>query len=664
MLRKITTGLKLPANWLDYLLFFTALTAGWGAAIYYLYALNRLGISLVLVLSIGSFILLRRRLAANMRTASLQLNEPAHSHRPPVSVYALLYLLLIIWLWSDRSASALVSPWTVVSAGWFWGYALASLLLILIIRKKDVRSNLKIFLLSAHYLLSLGVAVIIYQIGYGYDPLVHQATMELIAAKGVVLPKPPYYLGQYSLIVILSKLSGLTIYWLNKIFVPALTALFLPSALYHFCLAQTQKTVTTLSPDNSRANSTALLTVLLLLSLTFSPFILTTPQNLSYLFLILTVLAAADGRYGLTGVIVLALATAVIHPLTGLPALALVSWLIFKKYQNQLSRISQKIIACLIWFGTALALPLALLLSGVNNIQTIGGVNLLLQPLQNILGNPSLAGQEDWLANFLYFLAYNYNLLIILVIVGALWSVSRYTRRDQKANQPGFNLIFLSSALLAAYWLSHQIIFNDLIGYEQSDYANRITIIIIIFCLPMILAAGGRLIAKIRQQNNLIQIIWLIFAVALLTSSLYLSYPRLDKYWNSRGYSTSADDLAAVQLISQVAPGSYIVLADQQVSAAALQVFGFSHYYQTTTGPLYFYPIPTGGPLYQYYLRAVYGQPDTATLTSARNLAGVSYAYLVINKYWYQSDRLINAAKILASKWWTINNQVYIFQYN
>jgi hypothetical protein len=648
--------LKLTNNLLDYLLIFIALVAWWGAVVYYLYALNWIGIVLSLLLSIASFIWLRPLLFSPGSTlSSTALSDYKNKWDLP-ALYILVWLILIAGLWNSRSASALVSPWQVVNPNWLYGYTLASLVLIIAIIRRRLSTNLKIFLISLHYFLSFSVAVIIYKIGYGFDPFIHQATMELIAAKGFVLPKPPYYLGEYSLIVILSKISGLSIYYLNKILVPLLAALFLPGMAYRFLRDNP-------AVNFSGADNVSLLTILMILSLTFAPFILTTPQNLSYLFLILTVLAALS-RYELPGVIILALATTAIHPLTGLPALALVAWLIFKKYQNRLSLINQKIGITIIWLFAALSLPLALLKSAGNNIKAIGGGSQILQPLSDIIGRPNPAGQENLLLNLTYWLGYNYNLLLIIVIIAALWLFYRRPRHTYENAELWPGLIFINSALLIAYLLIQQIIFNSLISYEQTDYANRITIIIIIFFLPFILALIRKSVAKIQPQNKLTKIIFLVFSLSLLSASLYLSYPRLDRYWNSRGYSTSADDIAAVDLVDKLSPAPYIVLADQQVSVAALQEFGFNHYYQTPGGPLYFYPIPTGGPLYQYYLNLAYGHPSRAALLGALNLAGVNRAYFIINKYWYQSDRLISQAQLTANEWWTINNQVYIFEYS
>jgi hypothetical protein len=59
----------------------------------------------------------------------------------------------------------------------------------------------------------------------------------------------------------------------------------------------------------------------------------------------------------------------------------------------------------------------------------------------------------------------------------------------------------------------------------------------------------------------------------------------------------------------------------------------------------------------------VYKNPDRQTMLQALDLAGVNEGYLIINKYWYQSGRIINTAKLSANHWRNISDEVYIFQY-
>ena len=211
--------------------------------------------------------------------------------------------------------------------------------------------------------------------------------------------------------------------------------------------------------------------------------------------------------------------------------------------------------------------------------------------------------------------------------------------------------------------ISSQISFSELISYEQGNFAGRIVTLIAIFLIPGLLYGLRALIGRITAAEKPVRIIWIGAGLALVSLSLYVSYPRFDKHFSSRGYSTGAADIAAVLDIEKKATQDYIVLANQQVSAAALRELGFDHYYPTADGPAFFYPIPTGGRLYQYYLDMVYEEPSRKTMEKAMAYAGVRDSYLALDKYWKDSAKIIAAAKLDADSWRSIDGQVYIFEY-
>lgn len=636
------SSLNTPSRAYDAVLLAISFIAIFGAGTYYLYALNWLGIIITLLLAAAAFALTRKRFYGQPEAeegSATKISRPAWLF---IGVYLATAGLAVAMLVSARSGQALVSPWQVVNASFFWFYAAASLILILLLAGEKVPRTLKTILISLHYLLSFSVACFVYKIGYGFDPFIHQAALELIDAQGVVLPKTPYYLGTYSLIIVLHKFTGLAIGWLSKMLVPILASVLLPTAIVRFL----------------RARSEAVIVALMVLGLSFSPFIMTTPQNLSYLFLILALFAGLSGAKPLKTTI-LALAATAIHPLAGLPALAFAAWLWLYWYQKNISLKLFRIGRWFILAATASVLPIVWLLSGAGSLNIISGGKRLLASLASAGANFGSAGQENWLLNSAYFLANNHLAILILLAAAGIY----YIYRSRQMNENRRGLLAISAALFAAYLASHFISFREVIAYEQSDFAARLLMIIFLFLSPFIISLFSAAVQKISQETPAVKIICLVFAVLMLTASLYLSYPRLDRYHNSRGYSTSESDLAAVRSIESQASAPYVVLANQQVSAAALRAFGFDHYYQTATGPIYFYPIPTGGSLYQYYLDMVYKNPSRSTALEAMDLAGVSEAYLIVNKYWNQSDRVIGAAKLVANDYWDVDGQVYIFKY-
>jgi len=647
-------GLNIP----DYSLLILALIIIYSAVIYYLYALNWLSIIIILGLTSISFFMLYRHLfksensPENSQESSRESDLQAKiSNKLPLWQYGLYLIYFAFWiiniylLYTSQSSRALISPWQVVNSNFFYVYVISSLVLIFIITQKRISSTAKLLLISLHYFLSFSVVLIIYKIGYGFDPFIHSATMELIDKKCLVTPKPLYYLGEYGLLVTVHKLTGASLYILNKFLVPILTAIFLPRAIANLL-------------NKNTSNSSRFLTTLFILILSFSPFIVTTPQNLSYLFLILSILFGLTKNNQLWSLI-LALATLAIHPLTGIPAIGW--WLasVLLKNKDILKKTSYRLLKYILFTLNALLLPLALFLGGGGDLKKISwSISLIYEPIKNLFINVNSAGQENWLYNFIYFFFYNYPLwLILIIIVSLFWFFKQFKETNYNS------LIFINLSLIIAYVFSSQIIFIDLINYEQANFASRLLIIIIIFFLPFLISSLQKIIQLIEAQNIFLKTIWLVLGLMLLTTTLYVSYPRYDVYFNSRGYSTSQDDIEAVKNIQENATGPYIVLANQQVSVAALKELGFDNYFPTPGGQIFFYPIPTGGQLYQYYLDMVYKKPSRETMAQARSLAGVSESYLIINKYWYQSGRLINEAKLSANSWQNINNEVYIFKY-
>lgn len=628
--------------------------------VYSLYSLNTIGLILSFIISFFSVLFLLKYIENKndkIEEKELGLQKPEKKE----SIFTLLTIVVILFLFflSFRelflitSTEAIISPWKLISNNFFIYYALSVfLLLFLIIKKKSLSQNYLI-LISILYFLSFSVCLISYFIGYGFDPFIHQATMEFISKHGFILPKNPYYLGQYGLIISLSKLTGISLVFLNKIFVPLLASLLLPALFFSF--------LKKIKPQASLKS--ILLSIIALLFIGFSPFIVTTPQNLSYLFLIAAIIFALKEKT-LILAIIFSLATITIHPLSGIPAIGFLLFIFYFKHQDLLAMKWKRGLFILTILFNTLSLPLALFLGGGKNISLIGIKTAIINILQTIT-NLQSANQEVFILNLTYFFQKNFAIIITIIII---FSINFFFKKFKKeiTNNSYFKFKALFSSiitLMISYFLGAMIMFQDVINYEQSDYIKRILILVIIFSLPFILLALESLVSKIITKNCFSKLMWLIFFIILILISLYTSHPRLDNYYNSRGFSISDNDLKAVQSIEDYAQTEYVVLANQQVSAAALKIFGFDHYLKINNEEIYFYPIPTGGKLYEYYLLAVYDAPSTENIKQALDFTGVDELYLVINKYWHNSATIINEAKVHANDFWQINNEVFIFRY-
>jgi len=648
----------LKQNLILLLTILTALTTIISAVVYRFYSLNTTGLIISIILIIITFIILQLKLYHNHKLKSRDYNFKNITIKKPISnklalfllvLFLLVFFICLYLLFNAQTSASIISPWEVVP-NYFWlFFTLCTGILIYYILKIN---RFFLVLISLYYFLCFAVALIVYKIGYGFDPFIHQATVDLISKTGEVMPKPFYYLGQYGLITILHKIFFLPVITLDKLLAPVTAALTLPYFTYQFL----KKYFT-----NKKINN---LLIISLLILPFSIFILTTPQNLAFLFLIITILFGlrCSSNLDLLLVYLFSLASLAIHPIAGIPALLFSAALTVYHADNKKLK---KYLLILIFILTSLALPLSFYILSYNAesnpAQNTGEV--ITSPIQSHAPN-----QENFILNSLYLYGFNIKTLLILLMIAGILIANKY----RQTTKIYFLNLILSLAFLISYYLTSKLDFNFLIAYERSNYTDRILTIIIIFLIPFIITAIYSLLDKILKQNIFIKTTFLIFLTLLITTSFYFSYPRFDRYHNSRGYSVSQNDITAVNWIEDNAQSDYIVLANQQVSAAALRELGFSKYITPSLlnkerglgGEVFIYPIPTSGPLYQFYLDMVYDKPSKATIQEAMDFTGVEEAYFVLNKYWWAFPNILAEAKLEADLFYEIDNgEVYIFKY-
>ena len=624
---------------LKYILIIICLLSSIGAIVYFFYELNNFGVFLILLFSTIIFIIILLLEKKYNKNKYFNNNEKLNSLLLLKFFYFIIILSCFYILYNNRISEAIISPWQVLPNYFFILYALSIFILIII----SIKSKKQIiWLIYIHYFLSFSVAIIVYKLGYGFDPFIHNATMELIDKNGFVEPKPFYYLGQYSFIVILHKISFLPIALINKFLTPVLASIYLPILL--------QSVLKKYFNNNKNIN----LTIVTLLIIPFGIFISTTPQSLAYLFLILTILYGliCKSVFDLIIIYLLAFTTLFIQPIAGIPAIIFTLFLTI--YHSDFKKI-KNIFYIIISFFSIISLPLAFWFVEKNNAT----VNTNLKKIQFFTKNliPKIPNSENFILNFIYLYAFNLKYIIsFMVIAGIIIAIKN------KKQCKIFIIYFISSVtLFFSYFLTKHFSFNFLISYERSNYVNRILTIAYIFLLPFILIAIYGFFNALSKQNKIIKNIFLIFIVILITTSLYISYPRFDNYYNSHGYSISDSDIKAVHWIENQTNSDYIVLSNQQVSVTALREFGFKKYYKNN---IFYYPIPTGGQLYQYYLDMVYKKPSKQTMLSAMKLAGVNEGYFILNKYWWAFPKILREAKLEADSWIEIDNgNIFIFYY-
>jgi hypothetical protein len=608
-----------------------------GAAVYLAYQLNWPGIILALLTSAVLIWLWQRYWFAprfDFKLGQFKLSS---------LVIALAYLIFwggsIYILLHYRNSQAMVSPWQVVDLNKFLPvYLAAAACLTLLALKKS-----KLFLGAAilYYWLSFSVVLLVYQIGYGFDPFVHQATVKFISEHGQIAPKPFYYAGQYALETIIHKLTFIPIDALDKFLLPTLAAVILPWLIWRW------------AQDKFGDGAASRLVVIAGLILSFTPFIVTTPQGLAYILVIAVILLGQLNREvkSIWLFYLLSVAAIFIQPIAGLPCLLLTAALHLK--QSRLPR--KELIYAGILVLNIILLPLAFYWLGKQS-GAGGPLNFNLINLHSWL--PQLPNKETIWLNFAYGYGSNLGLLATLLIAGGLLVVWRRRR------QLSLHLIYLGQALtmLAAYLLTKLLPFSFLINYEQNNYANRVLYLALLLFLPSMLAALVNILERLLAAKALVKFSLLIFMLAALGAALYMSYPRFDDYFNSHGYAVAANDVAAVRWIAADSPDfDYVVLANQQVSAAGLRAGGFAKYFKNN---IFYYPLPTGGLLYQQYL-AITKKPTLEPVLNAMALTGADKVYVVINKYWFDAKKINDELKLLAASFHDIGNgDIYIYKFS
>jgi hypothetical protein len=555
-------------------------------------------------------------------------------------VFAYLFLITgcFAFLLEGQTAESIQAPWQVISRLFIPFYFLATLILLTYVFNSR-RTKLPLLLIILHSLLSSSIALIVYKIGYGFDPFIHQATEKIIAQTGTISPKPLYYLGQYAIVVFLNKLTLVDLELIDKILVPFSFALFLPTITFYVFSHWVQKHY-------------ALILSILILVLPYPSFIMTDPQNLANLIFVLTILLSLLYYRNIihpNALYFLALAGIAIHPLAGIPLLITVFLLnLFKfLYHSYVKYIS-------LYFFTSLVFVLFLPLSFIINGSTLSWTSPKLADLK-IFG---WVDKYDLILNLVYLVQANLSAVVILLIIAGLLYINKSKLLKNNAGYLTAALIIFADFLLIKYCLT----FPALRDYDKDSFVQRILILAFYVLLPFFLLGVYWLVRKLWEKDIYTKSFLILVSAGLISTALYLSYPRLNQYEPANFFSVSATDLKAVSYIEQNANLDHIVLANQMVGVSAIKEFSFKKYYDGQ----FYYSMPMGNKqnFYNYYLAMVYEGAKRETMEKAMAEAGVNESYFVLNQYWNNSEKIANQAAASADEVFSIDNgKIHIFKY-
>ncbi len=659
-----------------------ALTMATGSATYFLYKLDASSVALVLFIDVFaaaaccSWTLQRRKKVFQATTPPSSAESSAASAKPKLRsepiVRAILGTLLtgvavalVVYGFSILTGAAtgtsIRSPWDVVPRMFFIVFFFAAVA-TLAAASGGLSPRVSLLAGSGLAVLATGVAMTVYTVGFGFDPFIHRATEATIFRDGFITPKPPYYLGQYALVTIIARLLGGGVSAIDAWLVPAAFALLIPCAYW------------SLRKAFGFGPSACAAAALSLLILPLDSFAATTPQGVANVVFLMTAFLAlptvTKGAFPRLALFLLASAAASIHPIAGIPLLVfatlvtLLSW--YERRKGVFRKAALSVVILGVTLAGAVALPATFYVSSLHSgagvtldTDTLRSPTSLIETLQ---AAPVITRQFSALYDFVYsWKAWRDAALVLLAVLG-LYVSRRRTRT-------GFVYLISGLVLASNYVLLKSVVqFPFLIAYERSNYANRLWELTLFVIAPMAVTAVAAIFSRAGRHVPTVRVMAALLLASLVTSSVYLAYPRRDKYENSRGWSSNSFDVEAVRGIEKDAGGApYVVLANQSVSAAAVREFGFPRYYASKDAgrpaPIFYYPIPTGDPLYQIFLdtNAALGKRDA--VTKAMDLAGVDTAYYVVSYYWWHAQEILLTAKKNADASWSVGDKDYVFKY-
>lgn len=467
------------------------------------------------------------------------------------------------------------------------------------------------------------ITSLVYPLGYGFDGFLHIASQRVLIATGTLVPRPPYYIGQYVLSTWLARLSGASLESLGPWILVGATTLCAAACARAF-------TKTAYAPW---------IPLGFFIVAPLSLWIALTPQSLAFivgLTALITAYAYTKSHASPTHDLSLAISSVVfalwaiaIHPLGGLPLAAGVG--IIFLWTLPIPRWLQHSLSVIGAVCAAVCIPAAFyLLSRTSATAQWHGFSLNITPLGDAIRSAwfepmRFSGWADWAATS--------RTLSIFWSIGALiaaWKPSK--------THPALRYVALAgcATLVVSALLTSSFTVQSVIAYEQADYVKRIGIAGWLLLIPMLLLGHTQLMQRVRSLASPIAISFICVLVAIGCGRVYRAYPYHDASRIEHGWNVSRDDMEAVRWIDANADGeTYTVLANQAVSAAAIEAYGFARY---TPENVFYYPIPTGGALYEVFLRAASLQATAQDIRDAAHLGASRRVYVVVNNYWWDAS--------------------------
>ena len=532
-------------------------------------------------------------------------------HTPQLTqvAYFIAILLVIALPWFFRSSEALQSPWQLLPWVIFPMYAVSFFLLLWNLFRVQSSATTQLLMLSFFYFATYSVLIGTYFHGFGFDPFIHRTAEDYLAMHHELLPKHPYYTGQYVIVAALHWLTSLSVDVIDIWLLPTLTAVFLPAIGVHGLIH-----------GWGRERNHALLAMAILPFFACAFFTFTVPNNVAMFFLFCVVLLlplCGRDRFSNLLFILLVIATFLCHPIPGAIALGIfLSCFLFQKIRASYA-------ALLTFFFHIITIPFLLVLRNWLHGDTLVSVS---NPLLNIRQFFGLFGSPyvhrlfvgPWYLSVLYGVSL---LMPLIVCVIAILGLRKIQEGEEARQYPAFSLALAVAGLFfAVFLMSTSITIPGIIAHEQFEFSFRIIQSWILLLFPFLTLLIVPRILETRKQL----LAFLILSL-LIPCGWYFTYPQRNAIAQYAGQGVSSADFRVAEYIRDDAGSEkYIVLSNQMLSVAALRTLGFADF------P---YALPTGGELYPYFLEMLFHSPSRETMESTMIFTSSQKSYFVLHDY-------------------------------
>lgn len=615
--------------------------------IYYSLGISKITLIAWLIVNLIIFIILNNNKNLNRIYIPRQDTSNLINDKTQIIIF-LLIIYLLSYLFANPITNGSPSPWIHIGIINIFAFFV---LTILFIKDAFLNQNTKINLILYIFLI-LSIVAIRYTLSYGYDSLIHQASLQYIFSHGQITPLTPFYVGQYVLELLINFSTKIGFVFIER-WIGVIISVLMLFATSKYLLENIK----------TRSNLSAIPISILLMSP--SIFFFTSPYALSLLFsmiscIFLFIYLKNNKKLDIFLTLLLATVSIFIHPFVGLTTLG---FLIFIPFIKIVKKYTKKILLYAIATITSSLIVVFCfaLYSWLNNYKLI-----LMDPIYYFNNFLNLFGDPIWyqvnrnnIFSYIIYLYEKFHIFIIFAFSTILFIFTKKTRKE------GFYIILISLCFLISSWLFISLIEIPNYTYgDQINYSYRLLQASKWMLYPIILLSINSLLLFVKNKNILIQITFsLIFSIVLI-ATLYITYPRVDSISLLNVNNIRSVDYKALDFIYNKEGGKneYIVFANQIFGAGAIQKYSFGPYYNSSWGSLMYYSVPMGSELNIRYEKLMnLKELDPNLIYEVLKDTKIKKAYIIITDYWPLNEGVKNKLIKESKATWNIDKSIDIY---